>query len=171
MHCINLLYVQSFKRSTTCRKKINLSKKFTEAYYKSIIVKNSMSCHSSALTRCHKLTHLFVTTSGAFTPDFLLHSSNHFMVSHKPHHVLVYQPFLLLICVHQCFLTDSVDHSRYACGYLEDFIFGSTGEQILFHSCIRHMCCDIFAGFCSVQSVQYDIHIDSLTYRRIALQS
>ena len=36
------------------------------------IVKNSMSCHSSALTRCHKLTHLFVTTSGAFAPDFLL---------------------------------------------------------------------------------------------------
>lgn len=54
------------------------------------------------------------------------------MVSYKSHHMLIYQPFLLLICVHQCFLTDSVDHPWYACGYLEDFIFCSTGEQILF---------------------------------------
>ena len=78
-----------------------------------IDVKNSMSCHSSALTRCHKLTHLSVTTSGAFAPDFLLYSSNHFMVSYKPHHMLIYQAFLLLICVHQCFLTDPIDHPWY----------------------------------------------------------
>ena len=102
-----------------------------------INVKNFMSCHSFALTRCHKLIHLFVTASGAFAPDFLLYSTDHFMVSYKPHHMLIYQPFLLLIRVHQCLLTDSVDHPRYACGYLEDFIFGSTGEQILFHSCIE----------------------------------
>ena len=55
-----------------------------------ITVKNSMSCHSSALTRCHKLTHLFVTTSGAFAPDFLLYSTDHLMVCYKTHHVLIY---------------------------------------------------------------------------------
>ena len=36
----------------------------------SILVKNSMSCHSSAFTHCHKLIHLSVTDSGAITPDF-----------------------------------------------------------------------------------------------------
>ncbi len=129
-----------------------------------------MSCHNSALTRCHKLTLLSVTASGALAPDFLLYSSNHFMVSYKSHHMLIYQPFLLLICVHQCFLADSVDHPWYACGYLEDFILCSTGEQILFHSCIRNMCRDIFASFCPVQAVQHDIHIDSLSDSCVALQ-
>ena len=37
MHCINLLYIQSFIRSTTCHKKINIGKNFTEVYYKTII--------------------------------------------------------------------------------------------------------------------------------------
>ena len=127
-----------------------------------IIVKNSMSCH--------KLIQLFVTTFGAFTPVFLFYPSNHFMVSYKSHHMFIYQPFLLLICVHQCFFADSVDHPWYACGYLEDFIFCSTGEQILFHSCIRHMCRDIFTSFCPVQVVQYDVHINSLSNCCIALQ-
>lgn len=53
-------------------------------------VKNFMSCHSSALTRCHKLIHLSVIVSGAFTPDLLLNSPDHFMISHKPYHMLVY---------------------------------------------------------------------------------
>lgn len=53
-----------------------------------------MSCLNSALTRCHKLIQLSVTTSGAFAPVFLLYSSNHFMVSYKSHHMLIYQPFL-----------------------------------------------------------------------------
>ena len=69
-----------------------------------------MSCHSSALTRCHKLIHLSVTVSGAFAPDLLLHSANHFMISHKTHHMLIYQAFLLLIGIHQRLLTDSIDH-------------------------------------------------------------
>lgn len=122
-----------------------------------------MSCLNSVLTRCHKLIQLSVTTSGAFTPVFLLYSSNHFMVSYKSHHMFIYQPFLLLICVHQCFFADSVDHPWYACGYLEDFIFSSTGEQILFHSRICHVGCNILPCFCSVQAVQYDVHIDSLS--------
>ena len=52
-----------------------------------IAVKNSMSCHNSALTRCHKLTLLSVAASRALAPDFLLYSSNHFMVSYKSHHI------------------------------------------------------------------------------------
>ena len=38
---------------------------------------------------CHKLTLLSVTASGALAPDFLLYSSNHFMVSYKSHHIHV----------------------------------------------------------------------------------
>ena len=49
-----------------------------------------MSCHSSALTRCHKLIHLSVTYSGACAPVLLLYSTDHLMVSHKTHHVLIY---------------------------------------------------------------------------------
>ena len=64
-----------------------------------------MSCHSSALTHCHKLIQFSVTTFGAFAPDFLLYSTNHFMVSYKSHHMFVYQPFLLLIRIHQRFFT------------------------------------------------------------------
>ena len=77
-----------------------------------IYVKNSMSCHSSTLTHCHKLIHLSVTVFGGFTPDFSLCSSDHFMVSNKTHHMFINQSFLLLIRIHQCLLTDSVYHSR-----------------------------------------------------------
>ena len=93
------------------------SKRISYSFFNCLIitVKNFMSCHSSALTHCHKLIHFLVTVSGAFAPDFLLYSSDHFMVSHKSHHMLVYQPFLLLISIHQCFLTNPVYHSWYAC--------------------------------------------------------
>lgn len=38
-----------------------------------------MSCHSSALTRCHKLAHPFVATFGGFRPGFLT-------LFHRPFH-------------------------------------------------------------------------------------
>lgn len=117
-----------------------------------ISVKNLMSCHSFALTHCHKLVHLSVTVSGAFAP-VLLYSTYHLVVGNKPYHVFVYQPFLLLVCIHQCLLTDSVDHSRNPRRYLEDCILGSTGKHILFHPCVCHMYCDIFSCFCPIQTI------------------
>ena len=80
-----------------------------------------MSYHNSALTRCHKLTHLSVTVSGALAPDFLLYSSNHFMVSYKSHHMLIYQPFLLLICVHHYLFVHSFIGTMRASDYLSFF--------------------------------------------------
>ena len=79
-----------------------------------------MSCHSSARTRCHKLIHPSVTVSGAIAPDFLLYSSDHFMVSCKSHHVFINQSFLLLISIHQRFLTNpvSIPHMPYGLRYI-----------------------------------------------------
>ena len=89
------------------------------------------------------------------------------MLCYVAYHMFIYQTLLLLVRIHQRFLADSVYHPWYACGYPEDFIFCPTGKQILFHSRICHVRCNIPACFCPVQTVQHDIHIDPLTDGRI----
>lgn len=83
--------------------------------YKSINVKNLMCCH--------KLIHPSVSVSVAFAP-VLLCSAYHLVVDNKPYQVFVYQLLLLLVCIQQCFLTDSVNHSRNPHKHLEDRVLG-----------------------------------------------
>ncbi len=67
------------------------------------------------------------------------------MVSHVPDHMPVDHSLLLLICIHQCFFADSIDHPRDPSGYPVDFFLCVARKEFSHTSRIIQMRPDIFA--------------------------
>ena len=83
---------------------------------------------------------------------YILHShsifaTEHFIISHKTHHMPVDQTFLLLVSIEQGLLADVVDLSRNTTGNLIDLILRIAGKQLLLASRIRQMSCDVSVDF------------------------
>ena len=122
---------------------------------------------------CNPVTTLLISLSRAIHLRRLAHLTNlhasrlclqHFMVCHIRDHMSVDHPFLLLVCIHQRFLANAVDHSRYPSGHPVYLIFSITGEEFTCVSCIIQMRSYIFAHLGSVESPEDDAYVYSLPY-------
>ena len=68
------------------------------------------------------------------------------MFNYKPDHVIINEPFLLLIRIHQRYFTYAVDYQANPCRGLMDFIDGFAREYILCTPGIIHMA--LYVMFC-----------------------
>lgn len=73
------------------------------------------------------------------------------MFNHKPDHVIINEPFLLLVRIHQRFFTYAVDYPGSPCRGLMDFIDGFACKYILGTSGIIHMALYVLLRFRTVK--------------------
>ena len=86
-----------------------------------------------------------------------------FVFNHKPDHVVINEPFLLLVRIHQCFFTYAVDYPGNPCRGLMDFIDDFARKYILCTSGIIHMTLYVLFCFRPVKMGKCTIHIYPLT--------